>query len=413
MDQNTRIRNVKGSAYRRKRKKTSRFPFFAIFIILLCAVAVIAVSSLLKKVTAFLEEYESVQPKYVGEQVYNRYFREERYGDLLEIYRKSREDGKIPISEFETEQDVINYLKTLCSSDDMSYVEVSASAASSSVYKLSLKNITGYFVNVFNDMGDVRYVVQSKGGKFAEFVISHSKDPGMVTPSGYVKYDPEPSSISLYFYPHESVTLKIPETSVITINGKTVSQEYLTDYREETESVKHMTDGAKGLVYVAYSVKDLYNEPRIEVKDKDGNAMQPVFNEEGNYYFCEARWSEELEKQYGQYVLTAMERYAAYIQDDGYSKDFRDYFDTDSQLWRNIMDNPWAFVMEHTSYGFEKEKAGEFYAYSDNVFSCRVSFEHHLKNPGAEDYIDYLDLTIYLHKGSDGIFRIYDTFAHK
>ena len=36
---------------------------------------------------------------------------------------------------------------------------------------------------------------------------------------------------------------------------------------------------------------------------------------------------------------------------------------------------------------------------------------HLLHNPGKQDYVDYIDMTIYLHK-VDGQYLIFDSLAH-
>ena len=49
----------------------SRFPVFWVCLLLFVLISVFAISNVLKNVTAFLEEYESVQPKYVEAEVFD------------------------------------------------------------------------------------------------------------------------------------------------------------------------------------------------------------------------------------------------------------------------------------------------------------------------------------------------------
>lgn len=62
------------------------------------------------------------------------------------------------------------------------------------------------------------------------------------------------------------------------------------------------------------------------------------------------------------------------------------------------------FVIDHNGYRFDDVFVGEFYGYSDDVFSCRVSFTHVL-TAGAQEYKDYFDSTIFFRR-VDGTFKI-------
>ena len=52
-----------------------RFPFFWVILLAFVIVSAICISGVLKNVNAFLEEYESVQPKYVEAEVFDTYFK--------------------------------------------------------------------------------------------------------------------------------------------------------------------------------------------------------------------------------------------------------------------------------------------------------------------------------------------------
>jgi len=100
------------------------------------------------------------------------------------------------------------------------------------------------------------------------------------------------------------------------------------------------------------------------------------------------------------------------MQMDGARADFIDYYDTDSDLWKNIISTENYFVLDHNSYSFKDQKATEFYRYNDDVFSCRVSMTHLLHRWAREDYVDYIDMTLFL-RNVNGKYLIFDSFAHE
>jgi hypothetical protein len=369
---------------------------------------VILISNALKNVTAFLEEYESVQPKYVEAEVFDTYFKRIDYDLLLKA--ADRGDGA-DLTEFETKEDLITYLKSMYSGKDITYYSISTGAAGTATISLDIKDIGKYFVDQFNSRGDIKYIVKAGEDKIAEFTLVHSESEAKKSKSGFKQY--ELGDIELFFFPHESVTVKLPKSSTLTVNGIKVSEKYrLADVYEEDENNKRLPDGIEGIVYVAYTVDKLYLKPEIAVTDKDGKSIELEYIENDNYYSAGFIYDDSLAAQYSAYVINAIENYAAYMQMDGARADFIDYYDTDSDLWKNIISTENYFVLDHNSYSFKDQKATEFYRYNDDVFSCRVSMTHLLHRWAREDYVDYIDMTLFL-RNVNGKYLIFDSFAHE
>ncbi len=391
-------------------KRRLRFPWFYLVLLILVAAALVYASSLAEDVKDYLSEYESVQPKYEAEKTYKKYFSPVDYDALLEL------SDAPEITPYETKEDLIEYLRSIFEGDELSYNPISAGSTGAVTVEenADILNIGQYLCDKFNAKGNVKYIVKSGDSKIAEFVLSQT---GEKTGRGFITY--ELDSLSLFYAPHESVTVYIPKTATLTLNGvKVESDKLVADVYDETDSCKHVPEGTEGLIYVAYFADKMYQKPEISVTDKDGLPLPVVYDEEKKLYSAEAQYSETLKEQYGDYVLTAIKNYAAYMQYDGARRDFIDYFDTDSELWANIISTENYFVLDHDSWSFKDEKVSEFYQYSEDVFSCRVAFTHLLHRDRNkyyltyEDYVDYIDFTLYLKRGSDGVFRIYDCFTN-
>ena len=67
-------------------------------------------------------------------------------------------------------------------------------------------------------------------------------------------------------------------------------------------------------------------------------------------------------------------------------------------------------VIDHDSYEFKDVNLDEFYNWgtiSDgDVISCRISFLHILHRSGRDDFLDVVDMTVFLRKTDDG-YKIY------
>ena len=387
-------------------QQSRRFPVFWVLLLLFVIAAVAVIANVLNKITVFLEEYESVQPKYVEAEVFETYFKKIDYDKLLKAADRGDE-----VSEFETRDDLIAYLKGLYEGREISCYSISSGAVNSDTAQLKLSDIGGYFVEQFNSKGDIRYIVKAGEDKIAEFTLVHSESELKKSKSGFKKY--ELGDIELFFFPHESITVKLPASSTLTVNGVKVSDKYLMpDVREEEDINKFLPDGVEGIVYVAYTVDGLFSKPEIAVTDKDGKPTECVYVEDGNYWSSGFIYDTALEAQFSDYVINAIEKYAAYMQMDGKKADFIDYYDTDSELWTNIITTENYFVWEHEGYAFKDKKASEVYRYDENVFSCRVSMTHVLHRYGWEDYVDYIDMTLFL-RNVNGKYVIFDTFARQ
>ncbi|MBQ7171394.1 MAG: hypothetical protein IJR89_03850 [Clostridia bacterium] len=393
------------------KKRFSLFWTIPLFLLLLAGLFLFALNI---KVKTFLREYEEVQPKYVAEEIYQKYFSpldiKAILRDAAVSYKIGEEEITKPtVSPFETEADMENYLKGLVGEGELSYSAISTGvSAEQETVKMNFSHLTKYFVDTFNAKGDLRYIVKVGDKKVAEFTLSHT---GKKSRSGYDQYGF--SSLFLYAAPHESVTVYAPLSSKVTLNGVPLGEEYrLPDVYEKTDSAEHLEKPEDGVVYVAYYLEGLFNKvttDSLKVTDLHGQAQPVVYDEEKNLFSAELVYREDLRQQYADYVIHAIERYSARMQNDGAISEFAAYFDQNSDLWGSIREQGWslAFVWEHKGYNFTEQKAEDFYAYNDHEFSCHVSMLHTLIGYNNQLYTDHVDFIVYLHK-VDGQYLIYD-----
>lgn len=392
-------------------RKKAKFPLFWVCVALIIEIAIIIFFAMRHNVLDFLKEYESVQPKYMENAVFDEYFASLDWGKIASSNLLTEEGSGLSLSPYENESHVEQYLGTLCSGKEISGYGISSGVSGESASALNLFNISKYFVDQFNSKGQIKYIVKAGEDKIAEFTLDHSDNKDDATPRGFMPY--KLTGITMYCYPHNSITLRVPDTSVVYLNGIETGEDKIVARDSQEDADLHMTDGAHGIRYVVYHIDGLYLDPTVVVRDKDGNESTLEYDTENEYYTAVLSYSSELENEYSATLIQAIENYAAYMQSDGNRGSFMNYYDTNSQLWRNILSTENYFVIDHSSWSFEDQRADEFYAYSDNVFSCRVRMTHKLHRYGFEDYVDYIDMTLYLHRCSDGVFRIYDSFAHE
>ena len=148
-----------------------------------------------------------------------------------------------------------------------------------------------------------------------------------------------------------------------------------------------------------------------QVADAAGNAVAITQDKNGDYR-AELSYRQDLQEQYADFVRKGMEAYACFIQADGGIGTVAQYFDTNSQFYKDTRLNPGVWVIDHKGYYFKDEVVDHFYAYSDDVISCRVKLDQVLTQFGGAEEVYPLRQTVFLHK-VNGTFRIYDRYVEE
>ena len=320
-----------------------------------------------------LEEYEDSQYKYVAEDFFQSNF---LFGDGS-TFAQMFEDQ---ISEFETQTRAAAYFEELTSGKDFTMQSVS----------------TG-----LDD--HIQYTVRLGDTRFASFSIVKT---GEKTKHGFDLYTL--SDLRLDDALLTGCSVRVPAQYKVCINGNTATKDYCNGDRIETASQEFMPDGTDGVIYTTYTFERLCGEPQLSVKDTAGREAPLAFEEKEDVYISGLIYDDVLAAEYSEYVMAAAKAYAAYMQNDTSFAQIKKYFDPESALYTNIRTAETGWVIDHNSYTFEDVSTSEFYAYSEDVFSCRVTLTHVLKYRGLNDYRDYMDMTFYLRR-VDGTYLIYNT----
>lgn len=355
--------------------KTKKFPIFYICLIVFVVGVLIATEfgkTFLKDV---LREYEDSQPKYVAEDFLASHFSDDIGRTCSQLFASQ-------ISEYETEERVAAYFDEITAGKTFALQSVSAGLAE-----------------------DIQYVLKCDNKKFATFSVIKN---GAKSAHGFDLY--EMSTPVLNEKLLNTYMIEVPVGYSLTVNGKPATVADCLGDRILTDSQEFMPEGVDGIIYTTYSFNALCSEPDYVVTAPNGTVCEIVQNESG-VPRAGIVYDDALAAEYSAYVIEAAKAYACYLQKDAAFSKVSKYLDPTSLLYENIRTSPNWMVIDHVSYGFEDEKAFEFYAYNEDVFSCRVTFTHVLSYPRLEDYRDFIDITWYLRK-VDGKYLIYDSFTN-
>ena len=355
--------------------KTKKIPGFYIFLLVLSVIVIILTQvgkSYLKDV---LSEYEDAQYKYVAEEFFDNNFAVGNGKTLAALFSAQ-------ISEYETEGTVAAYLSTIIDGNSFTLQHSSSGMSDEEKYVVSVDNL-----------------------RFAEFYISKN---GEKTKHGFDIYTV--SKVSLNENLLNSYSIEIPVGYTVNINGAVADKKYALGDKLQTESQNFMPDGVEGLVYTTYTFPNMCTAPEFTVLDTTG-AETAVSLTDSGVYRASAAYNTELAAEYSDYVIAATKAYACYMQKDASFSKVAGYIDPSSEFYAYVKGTPTWPVISHNSYAFEDAEVTEFYAYSDNVFSCRIKLTHVLKYSGLEDYRDHIDITWYF-RNVNGKYLIYDSFTN-
>jgi len=167
----------------------------------------------------------------------------------------------------------------------------------------------------------------------------------------------------------------------------------------------------EGLVpptYNVYTVDGLLFKPEVSVTGTNGD-FSVVYNEKESRYETLPTNDEALQAEHSTFILDAVKEYARYLQRDSYIGAVCPYFDMASDLYYYIATVAQQYAIDHVGDRFEDEYTGEFYAYDENTFSCHVSVNQILTFHTGEEFVDPIDMTVYLHRVGDR-FLIFDWY---
>lgn len=356
-------------------KSSSRF--WTIYCAVTAAVLLIVVLAL-KVVAARLAEYESAQPKYVAAEVFARYFEPINYADLLADARYDAGDAEA--------DEIEEYLKEEIGDSKLTYA-----------------------IGSSNDSDEIRYIVKAGAKQLASINLRISENE---TKHGFQTY--EFSYVELHLNIDISVepiefeaTVEAPASYSVMVDGVLLTEDFLTSNYIKTDIMPCYPPDITGVEYAVYTLAGLEELPgEIVVTDAEGQNAEVSFDEKNNTYTSGVIYSQSLAEEYSEFVTAAMQGYAAYVQA---SKDvglgnIKSYFDTESDVYADVVaagGNRW-MVLDWNGVDYENVNVGEFYAHTPEIFSCHISFSQVLHRTGKEDYVDFVDVYVFLHQTDKG-----------
>lgn len=349
-----------------------RIPLFYKIFVPVLLVFVIAAAVGVWYLNGVLADYEAIQPKHAADAIFQKYYLSRDFSALAE---KSAAG-----TSFESAETVAEYLTE-------KYAEAEMSCTSG-----------------MSEDGLPTYIVKVGDYKISSFTLKESAEK---TDRGWTQY--EEGDFVLY-YDTKCVSVIAPEGYAVSVNSVKLDEAYVSESDIPQEGAELLPEGIDGVRYVKYTVDGIIKEPTVTAESVTGEDSFVTFSEEEDAYRAALVYDGALETQHKDYVLRAAEEYSKYMESDSWWGAVAPYFDPASEVYESARTSLTMFVIDHDGYRFDNVFVGEFYGYSEEVFSCRVSFTHVL-TAGAQEFKDYFDSTL-IFKNVNGAWKICGMINH-
>ncbi len=362
-----------------EKKKFKLSVFYIIYTVLVIA-ALIAVAFGAKRLWNYLEDYENSLPKYVAEKVFK-----ENYSDC--DFKLLAEKAGVEICEYETLDHFAKYMGNKVADNELVYYEVSAG------------------------LGDIKkYVVKAGDEKISDFTLKKSD---RLSSEGFELW--ELDAISLVYSADRDITFSIIKGGTVKLNGieLDLSKCTLLEDNIETYSHGHMLEGsgAEPITYATYSLKGFLLEPQLETFDRNGKESILTLDEETGILKEEINYDEELRQRRLQITTEGAQVYLRYMTRDAYAGTLNLYFDQTSAIYTKIRTSETWWFADHIGYEFKDVELSEYYAYSEDTFSCRYMCTHIIKRTSTDIHEFPIDITFYFREvGNDTL--VYDLVSN-
>ena len=342
-----------------KEKKTNLLDskFYRVYFTCL-AVAVVLILLGTVWLMTVLRDVESAQPIYVAREVAKLF----EAKDFSNIYALDKSAGQI------------------AQGDKAFYVE--------NLSRIAEGKTVSWSESFTSDEDVHRYNVTLDGERFASFTVVPNGETtergrnlwtlGSVTT--YVTLDDPVEEAPEEYVPAVTYPLSItaPKSYQVTVDGEALSTANAVTTETPMFEDGFLPSGVETPVLVKYDYNSPSATPEVVVNDDTGAPM--TLNHPSDFVWsCALRENEEYKAQFSNAAYGLAQRIARFTSKDGSKDAILRYCAKDSPARTKFNNLSNQYATPHSSIAFQNEQVTEFYAISDDCFTCHVTFDYLLK----------------------------------
>ncbi len=355
----------------KKQKKpvtTGTKVFYSIFFAFVLAI-VIGLIVLLCWLNGWLKDFEAAQPEHKSEEVFQEYFAEP---DWLELYEIAPVEGDT----FDHPQAYAAYMDDLmANATEINMVETSA-GTSGKKYKIRAV----FADDTYFDIADFTLVDKGTDSLNADWQLDEitlyvpSKKPAEVTPT--------------YGY-----TFIIDPVNTVTVDDLVLDESYVIQ-TVTTAAESYLPEGVHGYRINTLYIGGLLEEAKeISVTDPNGAEIEMTYDEATRTYSQDLTLP-EITDDARNAASKATIAYCKYMIKAISKGDLKQWFDPTTEIYATIAPDP--FLQSYSNYTIDEPEITGYYAYTDDLFSVRVTTDVTLNRSNGEVKNYHMDTTLFM-----------------
>ena len=196
----------------------------------------------------------------------------------------------------------------------------------------------------------------------------------------------------------QDVRILKEQNQIVLINGVKLDESY-TVKRTQTLAENYLPEGIHGPRYELQSVHGLLIPPKVSVTDESGKELEVIYDSEKDIYRTkqEVHSMGDREKEA---ALAIAEGYCEYMI--GAANNLSSLFDSGTEIYKTIRQNETWMQQKYTGYRFEDEIVSDYYRYTDELFSARISLTLNVTRNNGSIKQYFLDSHFFFEKQATG-----------
>lgn len=325
----------------------------------------------------WLSDYEAAQPTVKSEQVFTQLFTDPDWGALYEAAGAKN-------SAYEGKEAYVSYMEEKVGDTALTFMETSAGLS-----------------------GDKKYNVRLGNEKVATFTLVDKNAMGEASLENIGELpDWQLGSVEVFFEREESYLIEMVDGHTAYVNDVALTDEH-TIQIATTLAEKYLPEGTTGASINTQQVTGLMSLPTVTVYDETGKQMEVTYDE-ATRTFTERTEANTITPEQQETALNAARAYCLWMIEEGNRADIAKYYDSSSQVYKDIIRTTELWMQNHNGYKFANESVTAYALYNDDLFSVRVSLDLEVtRTDGTTRAYPYAS-SLFFRKDNSGNWKVFD-----
>jgi len=285
----------------------------------------------------WLVDYEAAQPTTKSREVFDQLFVDPDWNVLYDM-------AGIQDTEYEGKEEFVAYMENKVGDKELTFQETSA-------------GISGK-----------KYVVLLEGEKIATFMLE-GDSTDLLNPDWTM------GAVELFYDREESYLIQLSGDHTASVNGVALDESFTIQIATtKAESSGLLPIGTAGAKVYTQRISGLMAVPTVTVVDKSGKEIPVSYDEENRTFIAETTGSVITDEE-KTVALEAIKAYAEYQIKEATRQKVGQYFDSNGEAYKSIMETVLAWTKGNNGYSFANDSVTGYAKYSDSLFSVYVTTE--------------------------------------